>query len=145
MNWHSLTNKHYFTDPEEHVSATAIVDSLEYDRLYENQNNLDHKQWQEFDEKYKTGFEFLENLEDVDLARPVIALWFFKERSDRQSQFYVNIGGKRIDYFPNAILLTKSKNVKIEKGKKIYIRSPLLQLDMSEKQYEEICQRIRTN
>ena len=58
MNWEKLKSIHYHEDPVAYIYSHALVESKEYDNLYENQNDLTHQVWQEFDAKYKTGFEF---------------------------------------------------------------------------------------
>ena len=143
MNWERLKKLHYFKEPVEHIHTTSVFDIKEYDKLYENQNNLDHPLWQEFDEKYRTGFEFKEDITKIDLDKPVIALWFFKERSDRQSQPMINIGGKLIAYYQNAFVLTKCKDIKIQEPKKKYIRRPMVQLDMTEKQFDKLVEKFK--
>ena len=40
MNWEKLKKDHFKTDPVEHIYVSTIFDRLEYDILYENQNNL---------------------------------------------------------------------------------------------------------
>lgn len=145
MNWEKLKPQHYFSEPVEHIHAVGIFDNQEYDRLYENQNNINHKVWQDFDEKYKVGFEFKEDITNIDMDKEIIALWFFKERSDRNSQPDINIGGKLITYFPNAFLLTNSRDITIKEKKRKYLRRPFVQLDISQKKYQNICQRIRHN
>ena len=114
MNWEKLETQHYFENPVEHVYTSNIFDLKEYHILYENQNNLNHQVWQQFDEKYKTGFEFKNDLTEIDFNKEVIALWFFKERSDRNSQPFIDLAGKLIPYYPNAFLLTTCKKIKIK-------------------------------
>ena len=80
MNWEKLKPNHYFDDPVTHIYTQSMFDTREYDRLYENQNNLNHQSWQEFDSKYRTGFEFKNGFSDIDFNREIICLWFFKER-----------------------------------------------------------------
>ena len=143
MNWEKLTHRQYHTDPVEYVYAQSIFDTKEYDRLYENQLKPNHDSWQEFDKKYRVGFEFKEDITEMDLEKEVIALWFFKERSDRYSQPCIDLSGKLLPYFPNTFFLTKSKNVKIKESKKRFIRRPMVQLDMTEKQFDNIVGRFK--
>ena len=79
MNWEKIKPVHFYKDPVEHFYMSSIFDMLEYDRLYENQNNLEHRVWQEFDEQYKTGFQFFEDLRQLDKKKEIICLWFFKK------------------------------------------------------------------
>ena len=144
MHWEKLKQSHYHAEPVEYIYSSTIYDSLEYDKLYENQNNLNHAVWQEFDKKYKTGFEFNDDIQNIDTKREVIFLWFFKERSDRSGGDEINLAGKIIKYFPNTFFITRSNDIKVIKGKKTYIRRPFLQLDMDVTRYEQIMSRFRT-
>jgi|TARA_B100000214_G_C23569192_1_gene446518 hypothetical protein len=143
MNWEKLKPKNYFTEPVEYIYAGDIFDTKEYDKLYENQNNLDHQIWQEFDKKYKTGFEFKEDIQDIDFKKEIIALWFFRERADTNHPPTLDLKGKLIAYSHNAFLLTKFKNIKIKEAKRKYIRRPLVQIDMSKKQYDELVEKLK--
>ena len=88
-------------------------------------------------------FEFKNDLTEIDFNKEVIALWFFKERSDRNSQPFIDLAGKLIPYYPNAFLLTTCKKIKIKEAKKTYIRRPVVQLDLSSKKYYEIIERFK--
>jgi len=143
MNWDKLKEDHYFKEPVEHIHAVSIFPIKEYETLYENQNNLNHKAWQEFDEKYKTGFELKEDITDIDFKKEIIALWFFKERSDNNAQPILNVGGKKIRYYQNKFLITPCKDIKIEEQKRKYIRRPVIQLDISKAKYEQIVGRFK--
>ena len=140
MDWRNLKEKHIHQDPVPHIHAINLMDTLEYDRLYENQNNLNHRLWQEFDEKYKMGFEFKEDITEIDISRDVIAIWCFAERSDRSRPPNINLAGKKIAYYPNAVIVTQSKEIKIEENNNKYIRRPFVQLDLTTKKFKEICQ-----
>lgn len=142
MDWSKLKPHHIHDDPVPHIQALNLMDSLEYDRLYENQNNLSHALWQEFDRKYKIGFEFKEDITEIDKSRDVIAIWCFKERSDRTAPPDICIAGKKIAYFPNTVIITKCKDITILEKNKMYIRRPFVQLDMTvEKFYSLMDQR----
>lgn len=142
MNWEKLKSIHYHEDPVAYIYSHALVESKEYDNLYENQNDLTHQVWQEFDAKYKTGFEFKSDFDDIDFNKEIICLWFFKERSDA-TKSYVHINDKQLTYLPNTFLITQSKEIKLVKTKKKYIRHPLIQIDMSNNQWEIILKKIR--
>ena len=114
MNWHKLTKHNYYTEPFEFIHAVGLVEQSEYNRLYENTNNLTHPVWHEFDEKYKTGFELKDDITKIDLNREVIALWFFRERSDTTPSPGINIDGRIFTYNDNVTILTMCKNIKIE-------------------------------
>ena len=138
MNWKKLRKPHYHKDPVEYIYATAIFDLREYDSLYENQNNLSHQVWQDFDAKYKTGYEFLQDIQDLNLKKEVICLWFFKDRNDKDAGVDIDLSGKLITYFQNTFLITESKKLKILKRKKFFPNRPALQIDLSKKIFAEI-------
>ena len=140
-----LKPDHYHKEPVEYIYTSTIFDALEYDKLYENQNNLSHQVWQEFDVKYKIGYEFLQDIQDLNLNKEVICLWFFKDRSDRSAGTELKLAGNMIKYDQNTFLLTESKDIKIleEKHKYKYIRRPVLQLDIKKEQFENIIKRFR--
>ena len=138
MNWEKLKKPHYHEEPVEHILATAIFSLKEYDSLYENQNNLSHQVWQEFDAKYKVGYKFLQDIKDVNLNKEVICLWFFKDRSDKDAGVDIDLSGKLITYNPNTFLITESKKLKILERKKFFPNRPALQIDLSKKIFAEI-------
>ena len=138
MNWKKLRKPHYHKDPVEYIYATAIFDLREYDSLYENQNNLSHQVWQEFDANYKTGYEFLQDIQDLNLNKEVICLWFFKDRNDKDAGVDIDLSGKLITYNPNTFLITESKKLKILERKKFFPNRPALQIDLSKKIFDEI-------
>jgi hypothetical protein len=138
MNWEKLRKPHYHKEPVEYIYATGIFNLKEYDKLYENQNNLSHQIWQDFDTKYKIGFEFFKDLREFNKNKEVICLWFFKERSDRKTGNDIDLEGKIIKYQPNTFLITRSKNIKIIKRKSVLPNRPVLQLDLSINKYNKI-------
>lgn len=142
MNWEKVTSKHFFKEPVEHIFSNKIFATQEYDRLYENQNNLNHQVWQEFDKKYKTGFEFLNDVTEIDKKREVICLWFFRERNDRTSSKDITLADKEIRYAPNTFLITRSKDLQVYDNKR-FIRRPLIQIDLSIQIYNKIINRLR--
>ena len=134
MNWQKLKPKHVFEDPVKHIYTMSVFDTRAYDKLYENQNNLQHKVWQDFDSEYRTGYEFKEDFSDIDFQKEIMCLWFFKERSDSTASF-VDLEGKKLAYTPNTFLITKSKDMKLVQTKRKYIRHPLVQIDMTSDQW----------
>ena len=139
MDWLKLQNKHIHNDPVPHIHAINLVDIKEYDKLYENQNNLNHQLWQDFDEKYKLGFEFKEDITEIDLQREIVAVWCFRERNDRSKPPHFILAGKKIAYYPNALIITESKDIKINDGKsKKYIRRPFIQLDINKDTFAKL-------
>ena len=142
MNWDKIKPSHYFKEPVTHIYTQTIFDVKEYDRLYENQKNLDHRSWQEFDQKYKTGFEFKEKFEEIDFDRQVICLWFFKERSDKTVS-NVHVAGKALSYLPNTFLITQCKNLSFVNVERKYLRNPLIQIDMTLQTYHNIVKKFQ--
>ena len=138
MNWLEIKKSHYYNEPVEHILASNIFNLKEYDILYENQNNLSHQVWQDFDIKYKKGFEFFKDLHEFNKDKEVICLWFFKDRDDRKTGNDIDLKGKIIKYQPNTFLITRSKNIKIIKRKSVLPNRPVLQLDLSIKEYNKI-------
>jgi len=139
MDWNKLKPQNYHTEPVEHVLATNIIELNDYDKLYENQNNLNHQLWQDFDEKYKLGFEFKEDITEIDLQREIVAVWCFRERNDRSKPPHFILAGKKIAYYPNALIITESKDIKIDDGKsKKYIRRPFIQLDINKDTFAKL-------
>ena len=138
MNWQKLRKPHYHKEPVEYIYATAIFDLKEYDSLYENQNDLSHQVWQDFDAKYKTGYEFLQDIQDLNLKKEVICLWFFKDRNDKDAGVDIDLSGKLITYFQNTFLITESKKLKILERKRFFPNRPALQIDLSKKIFAEI-------
>ena len=143
MHWDKLKKEHYFADPVEHIVSSTIFPTKEYDTLYENQNNFNHTTWKEFDAKYRTGFELKDDITQIDFKKEIIALWFFRERSDNNSQPEINVAGKKIRYHQNKFLLTPCKDITIEEQKRKYIRRPCIQLDISKVKYEQIIERLQ--
>ena len=142
MNWEKLKANHFFKDPVKHIYASTLYDIKEYDKLYENQNNLNHHVWQEFDQKYKTGFELIDDIRDINLKKEIICVWFFKERNDRSGGEDIILAGKKLKYLPNTFLVTDSKDIKILEKKDEYIRRPLLQLDLKIEVWGQILERF---
>jgi len=144
MNWEKLKKKHhYHKDPVEHIHAKDIFDLQQYEKLYENQNNLDHELWLEFDAKHKTGFEFHDDITKINKHKQVMALWFFPERSDRGARPHLDIQGKSIAYTTNTFLLTEFSDIKIIETKRKFIRRPCIQLDISQEKYKTIIQKMK--
>mgnify|MGYP003130339043 CR=1 FL=1 len=75
MIWDKLNGHHFHDQPVDHVLAKDIYDLRDYDRLYENQNNLNHQSWNEFCEKYNTKAYLRESFSDIDLSNDIICLF----------------------------------------------------------------------
>jgi len=141
IDWNKLKLDHYFDQPVEHICITTLINTNTYDRLYENQKDLNHPAWQDFRKKYEVNCYFREGVSDIDFSKDIIWLWFFKERSD-QTASYIHIKGKQIRYKPNTFLISRSKDIKFVHTTRKYIRSPLVQLDMSQEDYNNILKRF---
>ena len=144
MNWLKLKKQHYFKEPVEFIYTSELFDRLEYDTLYENLNDLSHKVWQEFDEKYKLPFQLYQDIRDINTNKEVICLWFFRDRNDQSKGNDIVIAGKTITYFHNTFLITECKDIKIrENNKRQYIHRPFIQIDLSKKTYQELVKKIK--
>ena len=141
MNWEKLKANHFFKEPVEHVYTSTVFDQKEYDKLYENQNNLTHESWKAFNYKYRVDFELKENFCDINFQKEVICLWFFKERSDT-TQAYVHVDKKQLTYTPNTFLITQSKKINFGNTKRKYIRNPFIQIDLPLSTWKEILKRF---
>ena len=142
MNWEKLKTNHFFKEPVEHIYTSTVYDIKDYDKLYENQNFLSHQVWQEFDKKYKTGFQLFDDIRDIDINREIICVWFFKDRNDRSGGEDILLKDKKIKYQPNTFLITKSKDIKIIDKQDEYIRRPFIQLDLSDIVWQTILERF---
>ena len=142
MNWEKIKKSYYYKEPVKHILAPAIYNIDEYDSLYRNQNDLSHQVWQDFDAKYKIGFEFFKDLREFNKDKEVICLWFFKDRDDRKTGNDIDLEGKIIKYKPNTFLITRSKNIKIIKRKSVLPNRPVLQLDLNIEEYNKIIKMV---
>ena len=143
MNWGKLKNNHYFKEPVEHIYSSTIFDLKEYDRLYENQNNLSHQSWVQFKNKYHVTVQMLDDIRQIDKGKEILCVWFFRERTDRSNERNIVLSDKTLKYLPNTFLITKSKLLTVSDKKKEYIRRPVLQIDLTKSQYEKIVERFR--
>jgi len=142
MNWEKIKKSYYYKEPVEHILAPAIYNIDEYDSLYRNQNDLSHQVWQDFDAKYKIGFEFFKDLREFNKDKEVICLCFFKDRDDKKTGNDVDLEGKIIKYKPNTFLITRSKNIKIIERKSVLPNRPVLQLDLNIEEYNKIIKMV---
>jgi|TARA_R110002167_G_scaffold174070_1_gene372786 hypothetical protein len=142
MNWEKLKKNHYYTEPVEHIHTAQVFDTQEYDKLYENQKDLNHKVWNKFKNQYKVDFKFNEQLTDLDLDPDVIVIWAFRDRSHRWTAPQINVGGKKIAYTGNAFIVTKCKDIRIEAVKRKHLWTPFVQITMSNDQYNSIVNRF---
>tara|TARA_B100000900_G_scaffold240017_1_gene204001 strand:+ start:354 stop:788 length:435 start_codon:yes stop_codon:yes gene_type:complete len=142
MNWDSIKKQHIFKEPVEHIYTAELFDRKEYDKLYENMNNLEHPLWTEFDSKYKIPFELYYDIRDINKNKEVICLWFFMDRNDKSSGVDIVLAGKKLRYFHNTFLITQSKDIMIlETNPKQYIHRPFVQLDLKESKYKQLLEK----
>ena len=107
MNWEKIKVNHYFSRPVEYIYASAIFDLKEYDKLYENQNNLLHRLWQEFRSKYKLRLDqtiFHDDLQQINLDRSALVQQFINGIADGPVPFHFPAN----DYFNQ--MLSNVKN-----------------------------------
>ena len=143
MNWEKIKKSYYYKEPVEYILAPAIFNLDEYDSLYRNQNDLSHQVWQNFDAKYRVGYEFLDDIRDVNFNKEVICLWCFTDRSDKSSAVDFDLAGKLITYRSNTFLITESKELKILERKKFFPGRPALQIDLNKRIFNDIIMRLK--
>lgn len=101
------------------VYITHLLEMLDYDRLYENINNLDHFRWQEFVQNEHVQVEYIEDFGTITTTKPKTGYWFFKDRNDRRATEF-KILDKIYQYKPNAFLYTAQKyaitHIKLEQN-----------------------------
>ena len=144
-----LKKTHLYQDPIEHIYASNIFDIKEYDKLYENQNNPNHKVWKDFQTTYNfKKIRFFNDLNNVELDETILCLWFFKDRSDRNKGKDIKIKDKTILYLPNTFFILYNScqnNIKILKRDTMVPTRPCLQLYFDYETYDKICQHINKN
>lgn len=144
MNWDSIKKQHIFKEPVEHIYTAELFDRKEYDKLYENMNNMKHPLWTDFDSKYKIPFQLYYDIRDINKNKEVICLWFFMDRNDKSSGVDIVLAGKKLRYFHNTFLITQSKDIKIlETNPKQYIHRPFVQLDLKESKYKQLLEKYK--
>ena len=137
-----LDKKYYHKDPE-YISGSNIRKVAEYDDLYENQTRFDGTVWTKFKEQHNLNCQFHEDLRDIDLTKEIICLWFFRERADRDSGSDIKLEGKIINYHPNKLFITPSKEIKIKERKTFFPRRPCVQIDISNEIYVSIKKELK--
>ena len=140
-----LNKKYYHTDPVEHIIGPQIVKVAEYDDLYENQTRFDGTVWTNFKEKQNFKCVFHEDLRDINRSLDITCLWFFRERADRDAGNDIKLAGKIINYSPNKLFITPSKEIKIKERSKCFPRRPCLQIDISKEIYLNIKKDLKIN
>ena len=144
-----LKKTHLYQDPIEHIYASDIFDIKEYDKLYENQNNPNHKVWKDFQTTYNfKKIRFFNDLNNVELDETILCLWFFKDRNDRNKGKDIKIKDKTIRYLPNTFFILYNScqnNIKILKRDTMVPTRPCLQLYFDYETYDNICQHIKKN
>ena len=142
-----LKKTHLYQDPVEHIYASNIFDIKEYDKLYENQNNPNHKVWKDFQTTYNfKKIKFFNDLNNVELDETILCLWFFKDRSDRNKGKDIKIKDKTILYLPNTFFILYNScqnNIKILKRDTMVLTRPCLQLYFDYETYDKIIKIIR--
>ena len=142
-----LKKTHLYQDPIEHIYASDIFDIKEYDKLYENQNNPNHKVWKDFQTTYNfKKIRFFNDLNNVELDETILCLWFFKDRNDRNKGKDIKIKDKTIRYLPNTFFILYNScqnNIKILKRDTMVLTRPCLQLYFDYETYDKIIKIIR--
>ena len=142
MNWNKLKIQHYKKEPVDYIYSSTIFDAKEHDKLYENQMDLNHQVWKEFHKTYKTDFKFFDDLKEI-IIKPVICLWFFRDRNDKDRGIDLQLKDKIIKYSYNTFFITKYQDIKINERETFFPRRPVLQLDMPVETFDTIVSRFQ--
>ena len=120
------------------IIIPEVIARETYNRLYENQNNLESKYWHDITVK----FTFLKNLEDIKDTETK-CIWFFRERPDTTEYkkycrdnnlnpyrdfIDLKVAGHNIKYETNTMLIT-NKNIDVHENKFV-LRRPCVQIDL---------------
>jgi len=143
MLWDKIKKEHYHTTPVEYFRTSSIFSQIEYEKLYENQNYLEHKYWQNLSALLHMPWTYHIDLGSVNRDVAVTCLWFFKDRADRNSGNYITCKDKVIVYGPNTFFFTKFKDYMIMPKKDNILNRPTVQLHMTEQQYQTILDRFQ--
>ena len=106
MNWEKLKKNHYYTEPVEHIHTAQVFDTQEYDKLYENQKDLNHKVWNKFKNQYKTYTE------NVPKLLPRITPWKSGNKTTPKEIFRTIKTEKRTlqnIFFVSSVIIFKNK------------------------------------
>ena len=133
-----LDKKYHYTDPVEHILGRTFRPVAEYDDLYENQTRFDGVVWTKFKETYNLKCQFHNDLQDIDFSKDITCLWFFRERADRDAGNDIKLADKVITFHANALFITPSKEIKIQKRKVYFPRRPCVQIDITNEVYVNI-------
>ena len=126
------------------IFIPEVIERETYNRLYEWQGKWEWEQnWTNFKNNYKVNFKFLENLEDIDVSKEIICLWFFRDRNDHSKGNDIVLAGKKITDFHNTFLITQFKDIEILENKRQYIHRPFVQIDLNKKTYNEIVKKFK--
>ena len=143
MIWDKVKKDHFYKEPVEYFRTQTIFSQIEYEKLYENQNNLQHKYWQNLKDQTYMSWTYHKDLDLIDKTKDVTCLWFFKDRGDRNAGNYITCEDKVIVYSPNTFFFTIFKDYKVIAKKNNILERPVVQLDMSIEQYQKILNRFQ--
>ena len=133
-----LNKRYHHTDPVEHILGRTFHPVAEYDDLYENQTRFNGVVWTKFKETYNLKCQFHNDLQDVDFSNDITCLWFFRERADRDAGNDIKLADKVVAFQANALFITPSKEIKIQKRKVFFPRRPCVQIDINNEMYLNI-------
>ena len=71
MLWDKLKKDHFYKTPVEYFRTQTIFSQIEYEKLYENQNNLDHEHWQNLESQIYMKWTYHHDLSTIDRSLPV--------------------------------------------------------------------------
>lgn len=145
MIFQQLQKKHLKNQNGKFIYANSIAGDKEYEKLYENQNNQSHQSWQKFIAESPYKFTFYNDLDDIDLTKNPLCLWFFKERSDSKKGKDIIRNNSYIEYMPNTLFIFNKDNrseFKILPKKESIHRRPVVQFEIKFEDYQSLVNKL---
>jgi hypothetical protein len=71
MIWDKVKKDHFYKEPVEYFRTQTIFSQIEYEKLYENQNNLQHKYWQNLKDQTYMSWTYHKDLDLIDKTKDV--------------------------------------------------------------------------
>jgi hypothetical protein len=116
---------HCHKDPIPHIYCKNFIKLDNYDRLYEQWNNIEHERWKTFiNQNYIDVYfhdDFIKTLTPKQ-DEIYIGYWFFRQRTDRSSTGDIHISNvkeeKILTYYQNTLLVLEAKNSLVVKPRR---------------------------
>ena len=122
---------------------TNFIEQQVFDKLYENQNNLQHFVWKQITERIHYPFKLYKDIQHFDQDHEVICLLFFKDRNQKVLRKDLSLNDTNIVYNQNCMLIYDNTNkrqfrIKVKKG----FNRPVLQFEISHSEYLKFLKRV---